>query len=764
MTTLANLRKGEAGYVVEVNAKGALRIRLEEMGLADGCPVRSLYKGGTGMHTFLVAGSVVALRREEAEKVKISPAPPAEGESNDAIPNMGDFNKNGGEEAKESSNRPGGADAPALSSDYSSGACSLCRTLSAHKPHCSCNAGEYREAEADELTVAIVGNPNCGKTAFFNSASGRHEHTGNYAGVTITCVTGQAEAGGRRIRVVDLPGTYSLHAYSPDEAYVLRELAKGSVDVVVNVINAANPERHLLLTLQLQKLGLPVVVACNMMDELQAEGSTLHLDRLAERLDMPCLPMVARKGEGVKEVLEKAVELAETRHVSKAKQEGETGSRLSRDSTTSLYYTRIRNLLQGVFMQKAGHVSHATHLLDHFLLRGPGAYLAFLAVMWIVFYLTFTLGAYPMDWIDAGIGWLGEQLGTAMPEGWFRGLLVDGILGGVGSVIVFLPNILILYFLISLLEDSGYLARAAVLADPLLRRVGLHGKSFIPLLMGFGCNVPAIMATRTIEQRKARLITIVTLPLMSCSARLPVYIVFTGAFFPSHAAEVMLLLYLGGIVLALAVAGVMNAVYHRGETTSFVVELPFYRRPMWQSIVRHTWEKGREYLHKMATVILVASIAIWALGYFPKGDGSLSPAQQQEQSYLGRLGKALQPALSPLGFDNRMSVGVVAGLGAKELMVGTLGVLYNCDEDDAAVETTEEAAGTRLSQALRASTTPEAALSYLVFALIYFPCMAAIAAVRGESGRWKTAIFVAGYTTVLAYLIAWGTYRIALLF
>ena len=380
--------------------------------------------------------------------------------------------------------------------------------------------------------------------------------------------------------------------------------------------------------------------------------------------------------------------------------------------------------------------------------------------MFCAFWLTFELGQYPMDWIDSGVGLLTELVESTLPDGFLRDLLVSGVLGGVGSVIVFLPNILILYLCITLLEDSGYLARAAMLADPLLSRVGLHGKSFIPMLMGFGCNVPAVMATRTIENRKARLLTMLVLPFMSCSARLPVYVILCGAFFPDKAVYVMCLLYALGIIIAFAAAAVLNRCYRRGADSSFVMEIPPYRAPQAASVVRHTWEKGRQYLRKMGGIILVASIAVWLLGYFPRGGEHLTEAQQQEQSYLGHIGHAMEPVFSPLGFDWRMDVGILAGTGAKELMVSTLGVLYDCPEEDAEADNAGDASQTRLAAALQTATTPAAALAYMVFALLYFPCMATIAAVRSESGRWRYALFAAAYTTVIAYLAAWGTYML----
>lgn len=762
---LSKLRNNETAFVSGVKASGSLRRRLEEMGFAPGNGVRRLYAAAGGSPViFDVMGAQVALRRSEAALVAATDEKAAENAGTPggkpAIPQTGDFEPAGGE-------RPS---SPAPAAPSASPLCNLCKSVGRGAGGSCCGGAKRPESREGETVIAIVGNPNCGKTAFFNAACGGREHTANYAGVTVQSIVGHATVNGQRVRVIDLPGTYSLHAYSPDEAYVMRELATGRVDAVINVVNAASPERHLLLTLQLRRLGLPVVVAFNMIDELHAEGSTLNLPALEQRLGLPCLPATATRGEGVAEALEAAVEAAEQAKKRKT-ENAETDKPGLQPANASCLPAGSEPdaatpaaLLKDVFVKRSGRSARLTARLDGILTRGPLAYIIFALTMYAVFYLTFTLGQYPMDWIDNGIGLLGERLEAMLAPSDLRDLLVNGILGGVGSVIVFLPNILILYFLISLLEGSGYLARTALLADPLLSRVGLHGKSVIPLLMGFGCTVPAVMATRTIEQRKARLLTMLTLPFMSCSARLPVYVVFTGAFFPKNAALVMSALYFGGFFVAVAAAAVLNKAVRRTEQSAFVMELPPYRRPAPRSVVRFTLMKGGVYLRKMGTVILLASIAIWALGHYPRPQGDASPAEAQAQSYLGMAGRVVQPLLAPLGFDTRMSIGVLSGIGAKELMVGTLGVLYSCDENDAAVETADEAAGTRLAAALRASVTPAAALSYLVFALLYFPCFATIAAIGSESGRRKIALFAALYTTLTAYVAAFIVYRIALLF
>ncbi len=729
--TLSDLKNKEVAYVESVGVGGALQMRLEEMGLVRGQAVKRLYAAPLGTPiVFKVMGQMVSLRRSEAALVSVS-AEPVSGEDAAA---------------------PAAPAAPLPpAAEPHAAACAVgC-------PSCG-GTHQHKDSGEDALTIALVGNPNCGKTAFFNAACGGHERTGNYAGVTVTSVEGHTELDGRKLRIIDLPGTYSLHSFSPDEAYVMHELAKGKVDVVLNVIDVNNLERNLLLTMQLRSMGKPVVCVLNMYDEFSQSGSRLDLPKLRERLGLPCVTTIARTGEGIAEALRAAIERADCTDNSAAPASEAAGADIK--SLNARRYRSIRQIVADIYQRNEGKTDRATRLLDRLTAHGLHAYLVYAALMFCSFWLTFELGQYPMDWIDSGVGLLTEWVESTLPDGFLRDLLVSGVLGGVGSVIVFLPNILILYLCITLLEDSGYLARAAMLADPLLCRVGLHGKSFIPMLMGFGCNVPAVMATRTIENRKARLLTMLVLPFMSCSARLPVYVILCGAFFPDKAVYVMCLLYALGIIIAFVAAILLNRCYRRGADSSFVMEIPPYRAPQAASVLRHTWEKGQQYLRKMGGIILVASLAVWLLGYFPRGGEDLTEAQQQEQSYLGHIGHAMEPLFSPLGFDWRMDVGILAGTGAKELMVSTLGVLYDCPEDDAEAETADDASQTRLAAALQTATTPAAALAYMVFALLYFPCMATIAAIRSESGRWRYALFAAAYTTVIAYLAAWGTYML----
>ena len=739
---LSDLKNNETGFVVTPEGSPSFRLRLEELGFVPGQEVTRLYASPMGTPiVFSMLGQRVALRKAEADHIAISTERPIE--------NYADEQR----VAKSNVAAPPTAEAVAPEGDN----CGGCP---------GCGPRKKLGPKGDgTLTIALVGNPNCGKTTVFNAASGGHERTGNYAGVTVASVVGETTFEGRTLRFVDLPGTYSLHAYSPEEAYVMSELRKGEIDVVLNVLDVNNLERNLLLTLQLRDIGVPMVGVLNMYDEFEESGSTLDIERLESHMGMPFVPCVASRRRGVDEAIRQAVRLADECHAAAESDEmcHTRHQRTTDPHSTADPHALVHHYLSDIYHLNEGRAVRLTARVDRWLAGSWLSFLAFFAIIWLVFYATFTLGQYPMDWMDAGVAWVGEQVAHYLPDTWWRDLITSGVIGGVGSVIVFLPNILILYFFISILEDSGYLARAALLFDPLLQRVGLHGKSFFPMLTGFGCNVPAVMATRTIESRKSRLITMITLPFMSCSARLPVYTIFTAAFFPRYATWVMFALYFGGILTAFASAWLISRGYHRREENHFVMEIPPYRRPVASSVMTHTWEKGRQYLRKMAGLILVASIAVWTLGYFPRAEGEVTPAEQQEQSYLGRAGHFISPVIAPLGFDWRMGVGLLSGAMAKELMVSTLGVLYDIDEDTAAAAGTgdDAAADTALTTALRASTSPASGLSYLVFALLYIPCLATIVAIKGESGRWRYALFAGLYSTVLAYVAAFLAFTLA---
>lgn len=763
--TLTDCIQGKSFYIASVKGSGAFRARLGEMGFVRGQAITRLYNTPANKQIVVeLMGSRIALRRKEAQRISVSDEPVLTEPKDESF-----F-----EENLEKKNE-----------------CTITSCFAEHQPtcnscnthyHCSCSKNHRNNVAptSDEtITIALIGNPNSGKTSLFNAICGGHERTGNYSGVTVCSTVGQTVFKQNTLRIIDLPGTYSLRAFSPEEAYVAHELEKGHIDAVINVLDATNLERNLLLTLQLRERKVPMVGALNMYDELEKSESHLDIRLLEERMGMSFCPTVGRNGKGKEKLLDKAIQIAQearngeqkesmahpcTAHRHSDRHQDENCPCPEREHDDELRYQQIRQLLQNVYTRCKGPTDRFTDLADKILANRWTAYPLFFLVMGFIFWATFILGAWPMEWIDNGIGLLAETVGNSMSEGALRDLITDGIIGGVGSVIVFLPNILILYFFISLLEDSGYLARTAMLADPFLNRMGLHGKSFIPMLTGFGCNVPAIMATRTIEDHKSRLITMLVIPFMSCSARIPVYVILAGAFFPKHAALVLFGLYLLGILLALLSAWMLSRIYKREQESSFVMEIPPYRLPAWKGILRHTWEKGRQYLHKMGGIILVASIIVWALGYFPRPEQELSDIEQQEQSYMGQIGHALEPVIRPLGYDWRMGVGIMAGVGAKELMISTLGVLYQVPEEENSAETVAAASSTRLAQVLAASITPQAALSYMVFALLYFPCLATIAAIAGESGHWKWAFFTMFYTTALAYIVAFIVYRIAFWF
>ena len=805
---LSELRTGERGVVVKVNGHGSFRKRIIEMGFVKGSKVKVILNAPLrDPIEYEIIGYKISLRHEEAAKIEVI----SETEAKELL------------SAREA--------LPALEAGDETW---LEREM-----------GTLAEERRKVIKVALVGNPNCGKTSLFNIASGSHEHVGNYSGVTVDAKEGVFEYGGYHFNLVDLPGTYSLSAYSPEELYVRRNLVDDMPDVVVNVVDSSNLHRNLYLTTQLIDMNLRVVMALNMYDELEARGDKLDIRQLGYLLGMPVVPTVSRTGEGIDDLFDTVIQIYEksdphlARHIHinhgaeleqsidriKHLLQKDTDIRLKystrylaikylendkeiekvvealpgRDEIIAARYEehkRIESLLNSstesalvdakyAFVEGAlaetyvqGHKKRhtLTDKIDGVVTNRWLAFPIFFFLLYIVFEGTFVVGEYPMQWIE----WLVEKFGAfvamTMSDGWLKDMVVDGVIGGVGSVLVFLPNILLLYMFISLLEDSGYMARAAFIMDRLMHKIGLHGKSFIPMIMGFGCNVPAIMATRTIESRKSRLITMLIIPLMSCAGRMPVYVLIAGAFFPKNASLVVLGLYALGILLAVIAAKVMS-LFFKEDDLPFVMELPPYRVPTGKSVFRHTWEKGRQYLQKMSGIILICSLIIWFLGYFPNHDAYSTPQEQQEHSFIGYVGKAMEPALEPLGFDWRMGVGIVAGVGAKELVVSTLGVMY---ADDQPVESpdidlpvnsnpgetsAEEPSGdTRLQKALVKSVTPAGALAYMVFILLYFPCIATFVAIKNESGGWKWALITAVYTIVLAWVAAFITFQVASLF
>ena len=815
---LSELRTGEKGVIVKVLGHGGFRKRIVEMGFIKGKTVEVILNAPLkDPIKYRLLGYEISLRRQEADMIEVISEQEARTMQN---PYHGSITE----------------DVPVSESELVALAKGKRRTIN----------------------VALVGNPNCGKTSLFNIASGAHEHVGNYSGVTVDAKEGFFDFQGYHFRIVDLPGTYSLSAYTPEELYVRKHIIEETPDVIINVADSSNLERNFYLTTQLIDMNVRMVIALNMYDELESSGNKLDYIKLSQLIGVPMIPTVCRRGEGIdqlfhviigiyeggdflsqkgeirSEILEDLRDWHKTyvpdhefgshkeeedarprgymRHihinhgpelersieeVKKAISQNEdirhkystrflsikllendkeienfistlpNGKEIiairnketlrirkvmnedSEQAITDAKYGFITGALKETFTDNHLEKEQTTRVIDSIVTHRIWGYPIFFLFLYIMFEGTFVLGDYPMQ----GIEWLVDQLGNLirnnMAEGPLKDLLIDGIIGGVGGVIVFLPNILILYFFISILGDSGYMARAAFIMDKIMHRMGLHGKSFIPLIMGFGCNVPAIMATRTIEDRKSRLITMLVNPLMSCSARLPIYLVMIGAFFPNCASFMLLCIYTAGILLAVIMARIFSKFLVKGEDSPFVMELPPYRMPTSKSIMRHTWEKGAQYLKKMGGIIMIASIIIWFLGYYPQHDAYESVAEQQKNSYIGQIGKAIEPVIKPLGFDWKLGIGLISGVGAKELVVSTLGVLYTNEGD---VE--------NVNLSNRIPITPLVALAYMLFVLIYFPCIATFAAIKQESGSWKWAIFTAGYTTGLAWLIAFTVFQI----
>jgi ferrous iron transport protein B len=784
---LSELHTGERGVVVKVTGRGGFRKRIIEMGFIRGKEVVVIQNAPLKdpIH-YKVMGYDVSLRRSEAALIEI--VSPSEFTAQPLPPSQERLFS------------------PALSPEG-------LQSIAIEK--------------GKTINVALVGNPNSGKTTLFNHASGAHEHVGNYSGVTVDAKDGIFKQSGYTFRIVDLPGTYSISAYSPEERYVRRHLNEEHPDVVVNVVDASNLERNLYLTTQLIDMDVRMVIALNMYDSIQKHGDSFDHESLARMIGAPIVPAISKTGFGIKELFERVIKVYEeedpvTRHIhihyGEDMEKGITHLRrllkhnaqidkgiskryiaikllegdpeidaftralpggdeilherdqavaqiediLHEDSETAFTNARygfISGALRETFQPGAIQEMKSTQLIDLFVTNRVLGFPIFFFFMWLMFEATFRLGAYPMEWIEGLVGWTGGLVERFMAEGPLKDLLIDGIIGGVGGVVVFLPNILILYLFISFMEDSGYMARAAFIMDKLMHKMGLHGKSFIPLVMGFGCNVPAIMASRTIESRNSRMITMLIIPLMSCSARLPVYVLLAGAFFPQKASLAMLGLYLMGILLAVVMARLFKRVLFKEEDVPFVMELPPYRMPTTRSILLHMWEKGKQYLRKMGGIILIASVIIWFLGYFPRQTEQEDPLLQQQNSYIGQIGRSIQPVLAPLGFDWKISVSLLSGMAAKEVVVSTMSVLYTGQAGEDAKQTLT----TRLQQDLgadgQASVTPLTALSLMLFVLIYFPCIATITAIARESNSWKWGFFVIVYTCLLAWFTSFVVYQ-----
>lgn len=823
---LSDLKTGEIGVIVKVNGSGAFRKRILEMGFIKGKAIKVILNAPLkDPIKYKIMDYEVSLRRSEAKLIEVI-YPKDKVEKKSLIEEKYSFENN-----------------------YDCEECVLKKAPNGTK----------------QITIALVGNPNAGKTSLFNIASGSHEHVGNYGGVTVDSKEGNFKHNGYQIKIVDLPGTYSISAYTPEELYVRKFLIEEKPDVVINVVAASNLERNLYLTTELIDMEVPMVIDLNMYDELRESGSEFDHIKLSKLLGIPIVPTVCRSGMGIPDLFDAVIRVYENKEpvvrrikiyyghtienaISKTnilldKEKGidkifptrylsikllekdaevtkyikhtyqsadhilqvtsqevkDIESTLQEDTESAITNARygfVAGGLKETFKEKLKE-SDATRVIDAIVTNKYLGFPLFFIFMWIMFECTFRLGDYPMGWIETAVEWIGNMIRGYMPDGILKDLIVDGIIGGVGGVIVFLPNIVILYAFISFMEDSGYMSRAAFIMDKVMHKMGLHGKSFIPLIMGFGCNVPAILATRTIESRNSRMITMLINPFMSCSARLPVYLLFVGVFFKSHAGLALFSLYIIGILLAVISARLFKRFLFAGEDAPFVMELPPYRMPTIKSVCRHMWDKSRQYLRKMGGVILIASIIIWFLGYFPQNSvenqqidsqiaqiensftngliteevrteqigeqEALRSTDHTEYSYIGRLGKFIEPVMRPLGFDWKIGVSLLTGSAAKEVVVSTLAVLYtgNADEDQSS-----------LQERLLSSTNPDGTptftplvvVSLLLFILIYFPCIATIAAIKEESGSWKWGLFSIVYTTLLAWLISFAVFQIGSLF
>ena len=823
---LSELQTGERGVIIKVMGHGGFRRRIIEMGFVKGKTVEVLLNAPLkDPIKYKIMGYEISLRRQEAAMIEVVSE----------------------EEARESMQETHFHD-----------------PIAEDIPVSEAKLKEIASGKRRTINVALVGNPNCGKTSLFNVASGSHEHVGNYSGVTVDAKEGHFDFQGYHFRLVDLPGTYSLSAYSPEELYVRKHIIDETPDVIINVVDAGNLERNLYLTAQLIDMNVRMVIALNMFDALQHSGNTLDYKKLGQLFGVPIVPTISRTGKGIdnlfhviiglyegadfmgqkeeiqdeamreyrewhdkyvpdhkygsheeethefdgksyirhihinhgpelersidavkEEICENenirykystrflAIKLLENdkdieqrviatlpngKEVMKIRDREAERIRLSmnEDSEQAIAdakYGFITGALKETFTEKNQNTEMFTRIVDSIVTHKIWGFPIFFVFLYLMFECTFVFGEYPKGWIE----WIVRQIAvlaeTFIPAGPVKDLIVDGIIGGVGGVIVFLPNILLLYVFISFMEDSGYMARAAFIMDKIMHKMGLHGKSFIPLIMGFGCNVPAIMASRIIESRKSRLVTILINPLISCSARLPIYLVMIGAFFPSKSSLVLLSIYVIGILLAVLMARIFSRFIVKGDDAPFVMELPPYRMPTLKSVLRHTWEKGAQYLKKMGGIIMVASIIIWFLGYYPNHNAYTNTAEQQENSYIGQIGKAIEPVIEPLGFDWKMGIGLLSGIGAKELVVSSLGVLYTNNDDINSVDLSE-----------RIPITPLVAYGYMLFILIYFPCVATVAAIKNESGSWKWAAFTICYTTLLAWVVAFLVHQVGSLF
>lgn len=789
MQNLEQIRTGQDCIVIKVHGHGEFRHRILELGFVRGQKVQVIKNAPLkDPIEYQIMDSRISLRRSEARLIEVM--------------NISEYEKLN------------------LSSTVTT-------TMNVTSEELS---GQQNPSRT--INLALVGNPNCGKTTLFNKITGQRAKTGNYGGVTVDRKEGYVTYKGYTINIIDLPGTYSMTEYSKEEVYVREYITEHCPDIILNVVDSTNLERNLFLTTQLIDMDVRTIMSLNMYDEFEKSGSHLDHESLSTMLGFPIIPTVAAQGEGVEKILDTAImlfeEKAEVRHfhinygrtIEAAIKNIEKELDLYQDITakyhsrylaikllesnvklndiisvnidndkesdtkklnkivnieksslvreykddpraviTSAKYGFVRGALTETLKKKHNPRLEASAEIDGLLTNKILGIPILLGLLWLTFQATFTLGDYPMGWLEDLVGSFGEIVSGLLPSGILHDLIVDGIIAGVGSVIVFLPNILILFLFMTFMEESGYMARAAFIMDKLMHKIGLHGKSFIPLLMGFGCNVPAIIATRTLASRKDRIITMLIIPFMSCSARLPVFILMISIFFDSHRGTILLILYLIGIILAALASIVLDKTIKVKNEAPFVMELPPYRLPSARNVLGLTWDKGAQYLLKMGKTILAFSVIIWALGYFPRTTEDMSSSEALEQSYIGHIGEALEPVISPLGFDWKMGVAIVSGIGAKEVVVSTLGVLYGeSDElsDDELIEssTLKEnilndtyTKGTRVGEKVY---SPLIAFSFMAFILLYTPCFAVVIAIAKEGGKKWAVVNV-----VLSLAVAW---------
>ena len=840
---LLELKEGDSGLILKVRGRGSFRKRIMEMGFITGKVVKAVKHAPMGDPVeYNILGYNVSLRNAEAQLIEISNDFLSKNDSIDGLNKREDISFET-------------ITGPNLNPDLSPNPI---------------------------INIALVGNPNSGKTTIFNYASGSRERVGNYSGVTIQAKEGVYKHNGYILNIVDLPGTYSLSAYSPEELYVRNNIINDMPDIVVNVVDASNLERNLYLTTQLIDMDIRVVVALNMYDEFIEKGDELKFEELGEMLGIPFVPTVGSKGRGISELFSKVIDVYEDRDKTIRHIHLNYGNiiEISIKKIQDIIYRkdidkRITNIVSSRFAaikliekdkeirslfdsvsgkeeifaaaekeikliefdlnedtetiitdSRYGFVAGAlkenlkpgvkekikrSDVIDTIITHRFWGIPIFAFFMWLTFYITFNLGSYPKSWLEWIVAKISLGIDLVLPSGIIKDFLIQGIIGGVGGVVVFLPNILLLFLFISLMEDTGYMSRAVFIMDKAMHKIGLHGKSFIPLIMGFGCNVPAILATRTIESRRDRLITMLITPFMSCSARLPVYILFISAFFVRNQTGVLFLLYMIGVSAALLSSLFLGKTLFKKADVPFVMELPPYRIPTLRTLLKHMWFSARLFLKKISGVVMIATVVIWALGYFPihvnysrdydgqmeglkKDYVNLSSAgkkqqeaaladynkelqnlsmekqtEHQEKSFIGRLGKFVQPVMKPLGFDWKMTVSLMAGLAAKEVVVGTMGVLYQADvsskgNNSALTQKLQEQTYTSGEKKGTKVFNPLLAFTFMLFVLIYFPCFGVVAAIRKESGKWKWALFEIFFTTTLAWLSAMIVYQVVSIF